>query len=151
MITGNVSNRDLNNLSKKLRFAGKKIKVEVAQDLAEGALNIRNEALVKAPFKDNRLTGSIQIEKKRNNGLLWQVGTNVSYAPYMEFGTGRLVSLDALLRAGLPASYAAQFKGKGVRQVNIQPRPFLFPAYNNEVPRLKKRIALTLEKNGKQF
>lgn len=151
MISVKVSKRDIDAYSRRAMRYSKKVKVEVAKDLAEGALNIRNEAVQRAPVNEGRLRTSIYVEKRRGNGLLWEVGTRVKYAPYMEFGTGKLVNLRELIRAGFPTSYAAQFKGKGVKQVNIQPRPFLFPSYNNEVPKLRKRIRKTLVKHGKQI
>lgn len=46
----------------------------------------------------------------------------------MEFGTGAKVDLKHLQELGIPDSYAAQFKGKGIREVNLRPQPFLFPA-----------------------
>ena len=42
----------------------------------------------------------------------------------MEFGTGGKVKVPAELK-----DIAIQFKGKGIREVNIQPRPFLYPAF----------------------
>lgn len=151
MITVSVSKRDIDAWSRRAMRYSQKVKVEVAKDLAEGALNIRNEAVSAAPVNVGRLRTSIYAQKERASGLLWSVGTKVKYAPYMEFGTGQKVSLKHLIRAGFPTSFAAQFKGKGVKQVNIQPRPFLFPAYNREVPLLKKRIKRTLVKNGKKI
>ena len=149
MITARVSKADIDGYSRRVMRYKKKVKQEVAKDLAEAALNIRNEAVERAPVNEGRLRTSIYIQKLRGTGLLWEVGTRVKYAPYMEFGTGKLVNLRELIRAGFPTSYAAQFKGKGIRQVNIQPRPFLFPSFNNEVPKLRKRIKQTLVKNGK--
>jgi len=60
-----------------------------------------------------------------------KVGAYVHYAPYVEFGTGAKVKVPKGLE-----DYAMQFKGKGLRNVNLPARPFLFPA---------------VQKNGKQF
>lgn len=151
MITAKVSNQEINKLSRRLVFAGKKIKTEVAKDLAEGALNVRNEALLKAPVDEGTLRAGIYFEKKRSNGLLWRVGVSVKYGPYVEFGTGKLVNLKWLIKAGFPSSFASQFKGKGIRKVNLQPRPFLYPSYISEIPKLKASIKRTLVKNGRSF
>lgn len=151
MIKASVSTQDISKLSRKLMRTSAKMKREAAKDLAEAALNIRNEALERAPVDKGILRGTIYFQKKRPNGLLWEVGANAKYAPFMEFGTGRKVNLRELIKAGLPTSYAAQFKGKGIREVNIQPRPFLFPSVNNELPKLKRRIFKTIRKVGKEF
>lgn len=50
-------------------------------------------------------------------------GMWVKYAPYVEFGTGDLVSVPSDL-----TDYAIQFKGKGIRKVNNRARPYFFPA-----------------------
>ena len=50
-------------------------------------------------------------------------GVNVHYAPYVEFGTGKGVSVPNEL-----AEYAIQFKGKGIRKVNNRAQPYFFPA-----------------------
>lgn len=61
---------------------------------------------------------------KEVEGMIGRVYTNVHYAPYVEFGTGGLVDIPNGLE-----EYAIQFKGAGVKQVNLPPRPFLFPAF----------------------
>lgn len=60
----------------------------------------------------------------RLGALSYVIYSRKTYAPYVEFGTGRLVDVPEGLE-----TYAAQFKGKGVRQVNIPARPYFFPAY----------------------
>ena len=49
------------------------------------------------------------------------------YAAYVEFGTGGLVDIPKGLE-----SYAIQFKGLGIRQVNLPARPYFFPALFSE-------------------
>ena len=73
-----------------------------------------------------RLRGSIETLYGKSR-LTAQVGTRVHYAPYVEFGTGGLVQVPKGLE-----SYAMQFKGKGIRQINMRARPFLFPAAESE-------------------
>ena len=57
------------------------------------------------------------------------------YAPYQEFGTGAMVDIPK----GLEAE-AAQFRGKGKRQVNIRPRYFFYPPFFKEKVKLIQRI-----------
>jgi len=61
----------------------------------------------------------------------------VNYAPYIEFGTGGLVSIPAGLE-----EEAIVFKGAGLRKINMRAQPFFFrPAFEEfkkMVERLKK-------------
>jgi len=151
MIKAKVNIRDLNRLSQKFKRLEKGLKLDVAKDLAEGAINIDRGAKQRAPVDKGRLRAGNYFEKRRSNGLLWEAGNSVKYAPYIEFGTGRKVNLTQLRAAGFPDSYAAQFKGRGIKRVNIQPQPFFFPSVNEETPKLYKRIKKTLQRNGKCF
>ena len=54
----------------------------------------------------------------------YKVIVNAPYGPYVEFGTGKTVKVPAELK-----EIAIQFKGAGVKEVNLQPRPFLYPAF----------------------
>ena len=73
------------------------------------------------------------------------VGRN--YAAYQEFGTGRyaLKNYSQYNRAlqGLE-DYANEFRGKGLRKVNIYPHPYLFPAYSLGV----RNMMLKLKRMG---
>jgi len=64
-------------------------------------------------------------------------GTSKEYGPYVEFGTGTMVDVPEGLE-----SYAMQFKGKGLRKVNLPARPFLFPAFFRNRQRLLNRIKI---------
>ena len=66
---------------------------------------------------------TIKAERK---GKTVEVIAGAHYAPYVEFGTGGMVNLDDMVQLGIPPSYAAQFKGKGIKEVNLPARPFFF-------------------------
>jgi len=158
MIKAKVNIRDINRFASKAKRFNGRLKKAVSNDIAETAINVDRGAKQRAPVrtKDNnglggRLRTSIYIEKRRANGLLWEVGVNANYAPYVEFGTGRKVNLTQLRAAGFPDSYAARFKGRGIKKVNIRPQPFFFPSINEETPKMYKRLNATLKKNGKSF
>ncbi len=74
-----------------------------------------------APVDLGILKASINGEVDGLNGI---VGSTVRYSPYIEFGTGGLVDVPAGLE-----DYAMKFKGAGIKQVNLFPRPFLIPAF----------------------
>lgn len=59
----------------------------------------------------------------------------VEYAPYIEFGTGGLVEVPAGLE-----EIAIQFKGKGLRKVNILPQAFFYRAYFEERAKFIERV-----------
>lgn len=108
----------------------KKYKEEFVEILIETVQNIETEATTLAPVDLGILKNSINGEVEGLNGI---IGTPVKYAPYMEFGTGGLVDVPEGLE-----DYAMKFKGAGIKQVNIPPRPFLTPAF-------RKHTAIMLE------
>lgn len=76
--------------------------------------------------------------------LNWQIvgaGPGSRYLPFLEFGTGGLVNIPT----GLEAE-AAQFKGRGIRKVNMRAQPFFFGPAFAEWPKLQKRISDMLKK-----
>ena len=50
--------------------------------------------------------------------------SNAPYAAYVEFGTGAGVSVPKGLE-----DYAIQFKGRGLKVVNLPARPYFFPPF----------------------
>lgn len=96
---------------------------EGANDMNNQAIrNISNNGLVDTDFLRNSQQMTF-VEARR-----YRVGNSANYAPYHEFGTGGFVSIPT--NPDDWSFVAAQFKGRGVRVVNIPPRPFLVPAYN---------------------
>ena len=109
------------DLSKKV----KKIPIEIDRKLREivAANTTRTSLNAKqyAPVNNGALKSGIRpvIE-----GLAGEVQVNVFYGAFQDFGTGNKVVVPSEL-----ADYAMQFKGKGIRQVNIRPNPYLYPAF----------------------
>lgn len=105
------------------------------------------EAMQRVPVDIGNLKASIKIEFS-NNGLtttLVQVTEIAPYGPFIEWGTGGLVTIPEGMQ-----ELASQFKGAGLRQVNLRPQPFMFPAWDKErrafVERLKKELELLAKK-----
>jgi hypothetical protein len=69
------------------------------------------------------------------------VGTYVDYAPYIEFGTGDLVEIPEGTE-----DVAAQYRGKGIRKVNIKGDSFLNWAAVNQRKKFIERITNNLNK-----
>jgi len=73
------------------------------------------------------------------------VGTNKSYAPYIEFGTGDLVFTNSEFDEDARET-ASQYKGKGIRKVNIRGTSYLNYAAVHNRKKLVERIKENLNK-----
>lgn len=63
----------------------------VAKTLQKTAIRVVNAAKRLCPVDTGRLRSSITSEiGKDSNGLVARIGTDVEYAPYVEFGTKRM-------------------------------------------------------------
>lgn len=114
----------------------KKIKIAVATV----SNDILNEAKSNAPVDKSNLIKSGRAEPT-NGGLGGKITFSINYAPYVEFGTGGSV----LIPKGWE-SFAMQFKGKGIRTINLPPRPYLLPAFEKGVKALQNRLeSITLQ------
>ena len=74
-----------------------------------------------APVDKGGLKASIRV---LNKGMTGEVIVGVKYGPYQEFGTGAKVQVPSELR-----DYAIQFKGAGIRKVNMRAQPYLYPSF----------------------
>jgi len=136
-----ISATDLKKLNKKLDNLKKFDKQTLSNELGRTGLDIASKAKKAAPVDKGTLKQSIKSERK---GKSVEVIAGAKHAPYVEFGTGGMVKLDDMLELGIPASYAEQFKGKGVKEVNLPARPFFFSSaregLNDLFIRLKKEL-----------
>lgn len=89
-----------------------------AREVMRSTLNIQAGAKKRAPVDTGRLRNSIATEIERD-GLTGVVGTNVEYAPFVEWGTSKM-----------PA------------------QPYLLPAHEEEVPHFLRRLRDALAKIG---
>lgn len=128
-----------NKLDKMRAFESKTLSNELGKTgleivrLAKREVRYDNGDLRKSIFAEtNKTTKSVVIQALAH------------YAPYVEFGTGGSVDLTDMTQLGIPESYAAQFKGKGIRQVNLPARPFFFSSarigFKNLLNRLNGEI-----------
>lgn len=109
-----------------------KVRGILEDEIAVGVQDIRTDAVSYAPVDTGLLRGSIRAESE---GLEGEVSTNVPYAGPMEFGTGGEVNIQPGWE-----EIASQYKGRGVRTVNITPRPFMRPALEQNTPKIIKNI-----------
>ena len=126
-----------NKLDKMRAFESK----TVSNELGKTGLEIVRLAKRAAPVDKGALKQSISTQK---SGKSVNVVAAANYAPYVEFGTGGSVDLTDMTQLGIPESYAAQFKGKGIREVNLPARPFFFSSarigFKNLLNRLNGEI-----------
>lgn len=126
-----------NKLDKMRTFESKTL----SNELGKTGLEIVRLAKRAAPVDKGALKQSISTQK---SGKSVNVVAAANYAPYVEFGTGGSVDLTDMTELGIPESYAAQFKGKGIREVNLPARPFFFSSarigFKNLLNRLNGEI-----------
>jgi HK97 gp10 family phage protein len=120
-----INQSDLSQLNKKLDNLRAFDKKTLSNELGRSAMDIVRMAKQNAPVDKGTLKQSIKSERK---GKTVEVIAGANYAPYVEFGTGGMVDLNDMLQLGIPPSYAAQFKGRGIKEVNLPARPFFYNA-----------------------
>lgn len=134
----------LDDLIKRMGKLAPKIAKEVALEVNASALAIQSKARRDVVVDNSTLRSSIQLKEiNRGDKIMYTVGSRLRYAPYVEFGTGGTVSVPAGYE-----DFAMQFKGKGLRKINLRPRPYLIPAFESEIPVLRKNIQNVI-KNAK--
>lgn len=106
-------------------------------DLVEEEIFATTEAIAdgarsRVPVDTGLLKGSIITTHEKFEG---EIIAAQHYAPYVEFGTGGFVNVPAGLE-----TYASRFKGKGIKQVNLPPRPFLYPTWKQETNEMMNRL-----------
>lgn len=102
------------------------VREEIKKRTVQAGYNIQREARLNTPVEFGFLKNSIRNYNAPDR-LTSETNVEQHYAPYVEFGTGTLVRVPRELR-----DFAWQFKGKGVKQVNLPARPFLYPAFFSE-------------------
>ena len=61
--------------------------IDMASTLRQAGVLVADEAKRRAPKKTGALTNSIRYELEGNDSVV--IGTNLMYAPYVEYGTGK--------------------------------------------------------------
>jgi HK97 gp10 family phage protein len=136
-----IDQSDLNKLKNKLDKMRALESKTLSNELGKTGLEIVRLAKRSAPVDNGALKQSISAQR---SGKSINVVAAAHYAPYVEFGTGGRVDLTDMTQLGIPPSYAAQFKGKGIRDVNLPARPFFFSSarigFKNLLNRLNGEI-----------
>ena len=115
--------KGLDKVFKDLSKLGADVDKKVALITRSNAQEIVVDARQRAPIDLGKLRQGINSEKDKNT-FNYKIFAREKYSAYMEFGTGGMVKVPSELK-----EIAIQFKGKGVKEINLQPRPYLYPAF----------------------
>jgi HK97 gp10 family phage protein len=137
--------KGVNSVIANLRKYGKEAEKDIQGVTELVARNIEKNAKQSAPANFGKLGQSIQAVKI--NDYNWAIeagGILAPYAPFVEFGTGGLVQVPDELK-----QQAIKFKGRGIKQINLRARPYLYPAYLRGKTEYLDKLKKVLSKYGK--
>lgn len=130
-------------LKSAIEKAEKKLVEGVNRAMDASTIAIHNKQVTLTPVDKGILrAGNTFDNSKPLNKVLENA---VEYAPYQEFGTGAYVFIGETWMNPELLAIAANFKGKGIKKVNIMPRPFFYNSFYEEVPKLIKAIEEVLK------
>lgn len=119
--------------------------VDAATDraLRETALQVERDAKLKAPVDTGNLRASLQAQRRPPG---WAVGTNVRYAPAVEFGTGpHVITPNEAEALRFPGPDGDPVFARRVEHPGTPAQPFLRPALDGAEDDLVQRIAAEID------
>lgn len=120
---------------------------DVNQAMEQACILVENEAKIKCPVDNGLLRNSITHYIEDNpNELVGVVGTNVEYAPYVEFGTGIYSSLGNGRQDRWKYKDA---KGEWHSTIGQHPQPYLQPALEENRRKIEKMFKEQIKKGVK--
>lgn len=143
MLSIEFNKQSLNAFYKYLKNLEDDVADYIRAEVEDSMLAIESEAANKVAVDTGALKNSIQSMpiKVSKNQITGGVEVGAAYAPYVEFGTGTRVKVPSEL-----SDFAAQYKGDGVKEVNLPARPFFYPEVFKQRTELPKNIERTLKK-----
>jgi len=131
------------NKLNKFGVEGARYAVAITNQTAD---NIVNQAKVRSPVDLGQLrqsNGATRATVENNRSVIYNTAP---YSPYQNFGTGGLVDVPEGFEP-----LAFQFKGAGIRQVNVPATGFLTTPYIKEAAEYPKRLQKAYDKLIRQF
>lgn len=125
-----VKIKGLDKLLIELRDLPKQVEKEAIAQLKVICDEILADALSRVPVRMGELKGSGRVKAIAGG---YSVGFDISYAPYVEFGTGDFVVVPQGYE-----SFAMEFFVSG--EGKSRPQPFLFPAFLAKRENIVKEI-----------
>jgi HK97 gp10 family phage protein len=143
MLSIEFNKQSLNAFYKYLKNLEDDVADYVRAEVEDSMLAIESEAANNVAVNTGALKNSIQSMpiKVSKNQITGGVEVGAAYAPYVEFGTGTRVKVPSEL-----SDFAAQYKGDGIKEVNLPARPFFYPEVFKQRTELPKNIERTLKK-----
>lgn len=140
--------KGLEKVLKSLNKLPQDLNPKIDATLKANADEIARNAKRLAPVDLGKLRQSIALIKVSDKE--YKVIANASnlapYAAYVEFGTGGYVRVPAEMQ-----DIAILFKGKGIKEVNIRPQPYLYPALISQRAQYLKDLEVLLDKETKKI
>ena len=111
------------------------LKSKIIDEIKVSTLNLETSAKRDCPVNFGILRSSI-YKNENEDGSFYSsyVGSDMVYAPYVEFGTGGMVSVPVGYE-----DFAVQFKGQK-KVIGMNAQPYLIPNYEIEIKRLIENI-----------
>ena len=128
----------------------KAIEKAVVTALYEAAIIVHGDAVLKAPVGQypqgsgvvgGNLRSSIAFDVDEKDSIAY-VGTNVEYAPHVEYGTRPHIIRAKNAKA---LSNGSIIFGKKVNHPGTKPQPFLRPALDENEDKIQKKIKATIK------
>lgn len=126
---------DTSDVMRKLDKSIENLSAGLYNALQEAGEVVRKDAVENCPVDTGRLKGSITSKVAGNTA---EIGTNVEYAPYVEFGTG--AQGDKSVAHTTRKSWTYYSGGQFFTTSGHAPRPFLVPALKNNSDKIKQII-----------
>lgn len=132
-------------IARKLKSIPDSMAAAASSAILDSSLAIMNDARTRAPVRKlgkvigGRLRASINVNFYVN-GLAAEIGTNVEYARFVEFGTGQRGAATNVWKTSLPNDYIY-----GSR-MGMAAQPYLFPAFVAERENFQKNLRKALRK-----
>jgi HK97 gp10 family phage protein len=133
--------RGLDKTISDLKKFGNKAQEALNTALETTAFDMVDKAVSLVVVDTGKLKQSIRVVTVSESNFIVEAGGGVApYAPYIEFGTGGLVDV--------PKEFDEQARralGKGIKQVNLPPRPYMYPAYLYGLKEIEKNLKIEIE------
>jgi hypothetical protein len=137
---------NINRLLKQINDFGNdanRLAVAVTNSTAEGIVSDAKQKVVVDLGQLRQSIGKTNASVGNNRSFIF---ASAPYAAYVEFGTGGAVSVPKGFE-----KIAIKFKGKGVKGINLRPRPYLIPSYLIGVAGYGKKLVSVLEREAKKY
>lgn len=124
---------DTGDVMDKIEKMSENLTIGLYEALGEAGEVVRVDAVSNCPVMTGRLRGSITNKVDGNCSI---IGTNVEYAPYVEFGTGS--KGDKSVAHTSKEKWTYYSGGQFFTTSGQSPQPFLVPALKNNSAKIKE-------------